>query len=51
VDTKYGKTCRSLAQEEDELVTFATGPDDLTLVSSHKSGLLRHWNWKGETNF
>ncbi|KZS02971.1 Transducin beta protein 3 [Daphnia magna] len=46
IDTKYGKTIRSLVQEEDEVITFAIGLDDETLVSSHKSGLLRHWNWK-----
>lgn len=48
IETKYGKAVRSLVQEEDEVITFVSGFDDETLVSSHKSGLLRHWNWKGE---
>ena len=50
IETKYGKAVKSLIQEEDEVITFAIGPDDVTLVSSHKSGLLRHWNWKGSSN-
>ena len=48
IETKYGKTIRTLIQEEDEVITFSIAPDCVTAVSSHKSGLLRHWNWKGE---
>lgn len=48
VDVASGKTIKTLAQEEDEVISFRLGPDDLTLISSHKSGLLRHWNVEGE---
>ena len=49
VDAKFGKIEHSLKQEDDEVVTFALGPDSLTLVSSHKSSLLRHWRWNDGT--
>ena len=48
LNTKLGKTVQSLVQEEDEVISFAIGSDpSCTLVSSHKSGLLRHWTWNG----
>ena len=47
VEAKSGKIIRSLKQDEDEVVTFQLGPDDSVVVSSHKSGLLRHWTWEG----
>jgi len=46
VEAKSGKIIRSLKQDEDEVVTFQLGPDDSVVVSSHKSGLLRHWTWE-----
>lgn len=47
VDTKSGKIIKSLKQEEDEVITFQLGPNDSVVVSSHKSGLLRHWTLEG----
>ena len=47
IDTKSGKVAKSLKQEEDEIITFQLSPNDSVVVSSHKSGLLRHWSLKG----
>jgi len=46
IDTKSGKVAKSLKQEEDEIITFQLSPNDSVVVSSHKSGLLRHWSLK-----
>lgn len=49
VDAQLGRSVRGLVQPDDEFIAFAVAPDQMTLVSSHKSGLLRHWTWNGST--
>ncbi|XP_033213959.1 transducin beta-like protein 3 [Belonocnema kinseyi] len=34
-------------QEEDPINSFALSCDDLLVVTQHKSGLFKLWNWEG----
>lgn len=34
-------------QEEDPINSFALSCDDLSVITQHKSGLFKLWNWEG----
>ena len=38
-------------EEEDFINSFALSGDDLSVVTQHKSGLFKLWNWQGNSFF
>ena len=34
-------------EEEDTINTFTASDNDLNIITYHKSGLFKLWNWKG----
>lgn len=38
---------RNDVEEEDVINTFTASDNDLNIITHHKSGLFKLWNWKG----
>lgn len=52
LDVAQGRVSSTLnevaeGETEDTITTFALGSDGETVVTSHKSGLLKLWRWRG----
>lgn len=37
-------------EEEDTINSFTASNDDINIVTHHRSGLFKLWNWKGDVN-
>ncbi|CAG2060116.1 unnamed protein product [Timema podura] len=53
LDMQHGRIKTTLGQigdveDEDTVTTFTLSPDNETVITSHKSGLFRLWNWRVE---